>query len=108
MEPGRKIATHACEPRIFSPTSATRSPMVLRPLPSPFRLPGRRATSAPPLEPHPVGVAVVAVALVGITLAGRHAGLAQDDHTRRAPVDAQRAPGAHVLVDDEHDLVVGI
>src|SRR5438132_12244262 len=98
MEPGRKIATHACEARIFSPTSAMRSPMVRRPLPLPFPLPARRATR---LEPHPVGVAVVAVALVGVTVARCHAGLAKDDHPGRAAVDAQGAPRTDALVDQE-------
>src|SRR5436853_1175197 len=98
MEPGRKIAVHACEPRIFSPTSPMRSPMVRRPLPFPFPLPALLATD---LEPHPVGVAVVAVALVGIAVTGRHARLAEDDHARRAPVDAQGASRADVLVDHE-------
>jgi hypothetical protein len=36
------------------------------------------------------------------------ADLAEDDHARRAPVDAQGAAGAHVLVDHEDHVVVGI
>ena len=38
------------------------------------------------------------------TLVGR-TGSSQNDHTGRAPVDAEGATGADVVVDDEHDLV---
>src|SRR4051794_40376435 len=46
------------------------------------------------LEAHAVAVAVLVVALVGVAEAGRHAGLAHDDHAGRAAVHAQPAAGA--------------
>ena len=51
---------------------------------------------------------MLAVAIVRVTVSGRHACLAHDDHAGRAAVDAEPAPGAHVLVDDEDDVVVGV
>src|SRR3954451_8456750 len=56
-------------------------------------------------ETQPVGVAVLVRAGVRITIDAGDADLAQDDHAGRAPVDAERASGADVVVDDEQDLV---
>src|SRR5439155_7080914 len=70
------------------------------------------AASCPPpspsLEPHAVRVAVLVVALVPVAVARRDTGLAHDDHTGRATVDAEPATGAHVLVDYEHHVLVGV
>src|SRR5690606_20283330 len=59
-------------------------------------------------ETHPVAVAVGVGALVAVAVGGGVTDLAQDDDARGAPVDAQRAPGAHVVVDEEHDVVAGV
>src|SRR5580658_6047641 len=59
-------------------------------------------------EPDTVGIPVATVALMGVATLRRQAGLAHDDHTGRAPIDAQPATGADVLVDDEDDVVVWI
>ena len=48
------------------------------------------------------------VALVGVTLTGCDPRLAHDDHAGRAAVDAEAAPRAHVLVDHEDHVVVGV
>ena len=42
---------------------------------------------------------------VRVAGSGRRANLAEDDHTGGAAVDAQGAPRADVVVDDEHDVV---
>jgi len=42
---------------------------------------------------------------VRIAFAGRVANLAHDDHAGGAPVDAQGAAGADVVVDREDDMV---
>ena len=51
-----------------------------------------------------MGVGSLVVIAVGIRIAD----LAQDDHTGRAAIDAQRATGAHVVVDRKDDVVGGI
>src|SRR4029453_11858706 len=56
-------------------------------------------------EPHAVAVAVGGGALGDAPRRSRVAHLAEDDHTRRAPVDAQGTAGAHVVVDGEDDVV---
>src|SRR5947209_9979908 len=89
-----------------SPASVRRCPTGTL-CPSPFPFP-RLAIGLRPSEPHAVGVAVLVVALVAVAVAGGHAGLAHDDHARRASVDAEPAPRADVLVDDEDDLLVGV
>src|SRR5215217_2660309 len=104
MDPGRKIEFQACEPWIVSPSLDSRSANAsLRLLRS-----SARAIAQSLLEPHPVGVTVVAVPLVLVAVAGRHPGLAHDDDAGRAPVDAEAAPGADVLVDHEDDAVVRV
>src|SRR4029077_20154941 len=60
------------------------------------------------LEPHAVCVAVIAVAHVRVAVAVGDADLAHDDHAGGAPIDAERTPSAHVIVDQEHDMVTGI
>src|SRR5688500_14413053 len=67
----------------------------------------RFATDAS-LEPHPVGVSVLVVALVLVAVARGDTGLAHDDHAGGAAVDAQSAAGADVLVDHEDYVVVGV
>src|SRR5690606_32834504 len=59
-------------------------------------------------EPHAVAVAVGAGALVGVAAGVGVDQLAQDDHARRAAVDAEGAPGADVVVDDEDGVVSGV
>src|SRR3954454_18121675 len=90
----------ACEPWTVSPSLARRS---LRP-----GLFSMVFAMRPSLEPQPVGVAVVVVALVLVAVAGGQTGLAEEDDARRAPVDAQGAPGADVLVHHEDHVVVGV
>jgi len=51
---------------------------------------------------------VATVALMGVASFGRQTGLAHDDYARRASVNAEAAAGAHVLIDDEHDVVVRV
>src|SRR5215210_758816 len=95
---------HAWEPWMVSPSFVSRSASAW-----PRLLPSSALATGPSLlEPHPVGVTVVAVALVLVTVARGHAGLAHDDHARRAPVDAEAAAGADVLVDHEDDVVVRV
>src|SRR5437867_1915703 len=79
-------------------TSVAPSPLSLRATASPYRA----------LPAHSVAVTVLVVPLVGVPLAGGHARLPHDDHAGRAPIDAQTASRAHVLVDHEHDVVVGV
>ena len=45
---------------------------------------------------------------VGVTGRGGGTGLAEDDDPGRAAIDAQRAAGADVVVNDEHDVVGGV
>src|SRR5215213_10712506 len=104
MDPGRKIEFQACDPWIVSPSFDKRSANAsLRLLRS-----SARAIAQSLLEPHPVRVTVVAVALVLVAVARRHARLAHDDDARRAAVDAEAAPGADVLVHHEDDVVVRV
>src|SRR5439155_15314549 len=69
------------------------------------RCPGDRCRWASHTQPIAVAVPVVAGVLV---TARRGAELAQDDHAGGAPVDAQSAASALVLVDHEHDFVIGV
>src|SRR3712207_6361289 len=93
----------ACDPWTVSPSFASRSESFGRLRSMVLAMWWGRS-----LEPQAVGVAVVVVALVQVAVAGGHTGLAEDDHAGGAAVDAQRAPRAHVLVDDEDHVVVGI
>jgi len=47
-------------------------------------------------------------ALVTITRGGGIAELAEDDDAGRAPVNAQGATGADIVVDREDDVIVGV
>ena len=47
-------------------------------------------------------------ALVGVTIGRRGADLSKDDDTSWAPVDAKRAPGADIVVDEEHGMVTRV
>ena len=51
---------------------------------------------------------MLVVPLMGIAVAGSHASLTHDDHARWAPVDAEPAAGADILVNDEDDVVAGV
>src|SRR5437879_2990098 len=109
MEPGRNTEVQNCEPCMLSRNAFNRSAgdFLTFAAPSPLSL---RATASPyrALPAHPVAVAVLVVPLVGVPFAGGHARLPHDDHAGGAAVDAQAAPGAHVLVDHEDDVVVGV
>src|SRR2546430_11235067 len=85
--------------------SEMRLPMGTLSLTLPLPFPNLRATV---LEPHSVGVAVLVIALVGVALTCCDPCLAHDDHAGGAAIDAEAAPRAHVFVDDEDDVVVGI
>src|SRR2546425_4242441 len=67
----------------------------------------RRAPDGPS-EPHPVRVAVAVGAGVGVAFGDLLGDLAAGDHAGGAAVDAQRAAGADVFVDDEGDVVGGV
>src|SRR5207245_1869177 len=88
-----------------TPRPASIGPAAGAPRPARAREPGARSrcrcprAEPPRSEPHAVGVAVLLVALMGVTFAGRDARLAHDDHAGGAAVDAQAAPRADVLVD---------
>src|SRR5439155_8499726 len=88
------------------PRPAARRPAACGRSRSPCRCP--IVWPRPLLEPHAVRVAVTVVALMDVTVTGRDAGLAHDDHAGRAPVDAEPAPRADILVDDEDHVIVGV
>src|SRR3984893_10408258 len=92
------------------PAWPPRTPGVLPLLCRQFRrvAPRSRSSLEALSEPHAVRVAVLVVALVGVAVPCGDARLAHDDHAGRTPVDAQAAPGADVLVDDEDHVVVGV
>src|SRR5215207_5179128 len=111
MDPGRKIEFQACDPWIWSgrPFSAVSmrsrtGGLVSMVLATRGRSP--RPYSGSSAQAHAVAVAVRVGALVGIAPGGGVAHLAEDDDTGRAPVDAEGAAGADVVVDRE-DHVVG-
>src|SRR5215210_1589494 len=90
---------------IWSFALVTRSLMVGRGLSSmifAMSVPGRS------LQPHAVGVAVVVGAHVRVAGPRCRTHLAEDDDPGRTAVDAQRAPRADVVVDDEQDLVARV
>src|SRR5829696_9485504 len=68
----------------------------------------RSSSTSPSPQPHAVAVAVGVGALVGVAAGRRVAHLAQDDHARRAPVDAQGATGAHSTSATGDNVVGGI
>src|SRR5215203_5477686 len=104
MEPGRKIEFHAWLPWTFSGSFLRESAMR-----SPVPLPSIVSATVPLLpQPHAVAVAVGVRALVVVAGGGRVADLAHDDHAGGAAVDAQRAPGAHVVVDHEDHVVARV
>src|SRR3954447_190986 len=113
------MAVHACDPRTFSSNFSAASPTFTpMPPPLPLLLPLPLATNLSPRaltrvsslrsEPDAVGVAVPVRAVVGIAVGGDRRELAQHDDAGRAPIDAQRAPRADVLVDDERDVVARV
>src|SRR3546814_10977966 len=59
-------------------------------------------------EAHPIAVAMGRGALVGIAGCARSPELAEDDDAGGAPVDAQGAAGADVVVDGEDHVVARV
>src|SRR5512143_3053004 len=108
------MAVQACEPRTFSsvfssawPTFTPMPPCPLLPL-LPLPLATNLSPRKPDSEPHAVGVAVAGRADVAIAVGDVGRELAEDDHPGGAAVDAQRAPRADVLVDDERHVVTRV
>jgi len=53
-------------------------------------------------EPHAVPIPMGWRALVGVTVGRCSTDLSKDDDTSWTPVYAKRAPGADIVVDEEH------
>ena len=51
---------------------------------------------------------MIAVTLMQVAVTGGDTGLAQNDDAGRTAVDTECAAGAHVFVDDEHDMIIGV
>jgi hypothetical protein len=60
------------------------------------------------LETHSIGVAMLVVAHVLVAIARGNSGLTHDDHAGWATINAKTTTSAHVFVDDENDMIVGI
>jgi hypothetical protein len=60
------------------------------------------------LEAHAVGVPMLVVSHVLVAIAGSNAGLAHDDDSGWASIDAKSTTSAYVFVDNEDHMIIGI
>jgi hypothetical protein len=69
---------------------------------------GKSALRVKLSETHAIPIAVGWRPLVGVTVGRCSTDLSEDDDTSRAPVNAKRAPGTDIVVNEEDRVVAGI